>query len=241
MKFNKTFIFLLLIISCSDIKPDNQTSEFEKVLGIENVATLDFLVSDFENDFLKRQYPNLKTENAYRQFLIELRDEKTENWKHISEKARTKFKTSDLRLEMYEYPDSVWIIENSDFDKIESDSLEYIKHPVPYIKSRFKYASPDGTIEYSYIRSHSSELKPNSNFESIINHELNSPHFNYIGKYLQALESIKNKNKFYDKLFDVKKEFGYVSPKLTAFEMLDYGFDLNDELNRQIIVLELAY
>ena len=64
------FIFLLLIISCADKKSEKQTSEFDKVLGIENVATLNFLVSDFENDFLKRQYPNLDTENAYRQFLL---------------------------------------------------------------------------------------------------------------------------------------------------------------------------
>ena len=34
------FIFLLLIISCADKKSEKQTSEFDKVLGIENVATL---------------------------------------------------------------------------------------------------------------------------------------------------------------------------------------------------------
>ncbi|WP_179320925.1 hypothetical protein [Winogradskyella helgolandensis] len=241
MKLIKTFIFSLLIISCTDKKPDNQTSEFEKILGIGNVATLDFLVSDFENDFLKRQYPNLDTENAYRQFLTELRDKKKGNWKRISEKARNKFKASDLRLEIYKFPDSVWIIENSDFDKIESDSLEYIQLPAPYVKSRYKFTNPDGTTEYSFTRGNSFKLTSNSNFDSIINQELNSPNFNYIGKYLQALESIKNKNKFYEKLFDAKKSFGYMSPKLTAFEMLDYGIDLNDELNRQIIVLELVY
>ena len=42
---------------------------------------------------------------------------KNENWKSISEKARNKFKSSDLRLEMYEFPDSVWILKNSTFDK----------------------------------------------------------------------------------------------------------------------------
>jgi hypothetical protein len=240
MKFIKTFIFLLLIISCADKKSDNQTSEFDKILGIENVATVDFLVSDFENDFLKRQYPNLDTENAYRQFLTDLLDEKTENWKIISEKARNKFKLSDLRLEMYEFPDSVWILENSTFDKIESDSLNFLESPFPYIKSRYKHKNPDGTIEYTYART-SAENISKMNYDSIINRELNTPEFNYIGKYLEALESIKDKNKFYGKLFDVKQGFGYVSPKLTAFEMLDYGIDLNDELNKKIIVLELTY
>ena len=241
MKILISFIFLFLIISCSDKKAEKGISEFDKVLGIENVAMLDFLVSDFENDFLKRQYPNLDTENAYRQFLIELRDEKTENWKSISEKSRNKFKTSDLRLEMYEFPDSVWIIENSDFDKIESDSLEYIKHPVPYIKSRYKYTNPDGTIEYSYTRGNSSELTPNSNFDSIINLELNRPNFNYAGKYLQALSSIKDKGKFHKEFYEQKNRAGFLFPESTARVMLEYDVDLNDKLNKKIIVLELIY
>ena len=150
MKIIKIFILIALIISCSDKKSENKKSEFDKILGKENVATLDFLVSDFENDFLKRQYPNLDTENAYRQFLTELRDEKTENWKRISQKARDKFKSSDLRLEMYEFPDSVWVLKNSTFDKIEADSLVFLESSIPYVKSRFKYTNLDGTTEYTF-------------------------------------------------------------------------------------------
>ncbi|WP_282043070.1 hypothetical protein [Winogradskyella flava] len=235
------FIFLLLIISCEDKKSEKQSFEFDKVLGIENVATLNFLVSDFENDFLKGQYPNLDTENAYRQFLTELRDEKTENWKNISEKARNKFKASDLRLEMYEFPDSVWIIENSSMDKIESDSLEYIRMPTPYVKSRFKYIDSVGNKEYFYSRGNSFNPKLNSNFDSIIKREMNSPNFNYIGKYLQALESIKDKGEFHKEFYDTKKNAGFLFPESTARVMLNYDIDLNDKLNRKIIVLELAY
>jgi hypothetical protein len=241
MKILKIFIFLFIIISCSDKKPETNISEFDKVLGKENVATLDFLVSDFENDFLTRQYPNLDIENSYRQFLIELRDEKTENWKSISQKARNKFKSSDLRREMYEFPDSVWIIENSALDKIESDSLEYIRHPVPYIKWRYKYTNSNGTIEYSYSRGNSSELKPNSNFDSIIKQELNRPNFNYIGKYIQALESVKNESEFLEDFYDVKKDAGFLFLPQNAEVMLNYEINLNDKLNRKIIVLELAY
>ncbi|WP_445738558.1 hypothetical protein [Mariniflexile sp.] len=141
MKILKTFIFLALIISCAEKKTEENILEFDKVLGKENVVTLDFIVSDFENDFLKRQYPNLNTENAYRQFLTDLRDDKTKNWKRISEKAIEKFESSELRLQMYEFPDSVWILKNSSFDKIESDSVSFLNIPYPYIKSRFKYIS----------------------------------------------------------------------------------------------------
>ena len=240
MKFIKTFIFFILIISCSDKKAENIMSEFDKVLGIENVATLDFIVSDFENDFLQRQFPNLDTENAYRQFLTELRDEKTKNWKSVSEKARNKFKVSDLRLEMYEFPDSVWILQNSTFDKIESDSLNYLESTIPYVKSRYKYTNPDGTTEYSYSRSYGENISE-VDYDSIINREMNSPNFNYIGKYLQALESIKDKGEFHNEFYETKKNAGFLFPESTARVMLNYDIDLNDKLNRKIIVLELAY
>ncbi|WP_460219404.1 hypothetical protein [Psychroserpens sp. MEBiC05023] len=240
MKFIKTFIFFILIISCSDKKAEINTSEFDKALGKENIKTLDFLVSDFENDFLKRQYPNLDTENAYRQFLTELSDEKTENWKSISKKARNEFKASDLRHEMYEFPDSVWILKNSTFDKIESDSLNFLESPIPYVKSRYKYINPDGTTEYTYSRSFGENISE-VDYDSIINREMNLPNFNYIGKYLQALESIKDKGEFHKEFYETKKNAGFLFPESTARVMLNYDIDLNDKLNRKIIVLELAY
>ncbi len=241
MRIFKLFIFLIFIISCTDKKTGHKISEFDKVLGNENIATLDFLVSDFENDFLKRQYPNLDKENAYRQYLIELRDEKTDNWGRISQKARDKFKSSDLRLEMYEFPDSVWIIENSAFDKIESDSLDFIRQPVPYVKSRFKYTNPDGKTEYTFSRGGYTNLTPNSDFDSIINRVLNSPEINFIGKYLRALETIKDKSNFHKEFYQHKYSAGFIFPKSTARVMLEYDVDLNDELNRKIIILELIY
>ncbi|MBQ0768079.1 MAG: hypothetical protein KBT58_02235, partial [Bizionia sp.] len=176
----------------------------------------------------------------YRQFLTELRDEKTENWKSISEKARNKFKASNLRLEMYEFPDSVWILKNSNFDKIESDSLNFLKSPFPYIKSRYIYTNPDGTIEYSYSRT-SGENISEVDYDSIINREMNSPSFNNIGKYLQALEVIKDKGEFHKEFYDRKKSVGFLPSKSTSRFMLNKNIDLKDELNRKIIVLEFLY
>jgi hypothetical protein len=233
------FIFLLLIISCEDKKSESQTSEFDKVLGSENVATLNFLVSDFENDFLKRQYPNLKTEDAYRKFLTELRDKKTENRKSISENARKKFKASDLRLEMYEFPDSVWILKNSTFDKIESDSLLFLDSSIPYVKSRYKYTNPDGTTEYNYSRSYGGNIEE-IDYDSIINREMKSPSFNGIGKYIQALYQIKERDTFF-KNFYKQKEYGFIRAETLAKVMLEENVDLNDYLVKRIIVLEIAY
>ena len=240
MKILKLFIFIALIISCTGKKTVDKLSEFDKVLGQENVATLDFLVSDFENDFLKRQYPNLDTENAYRQFLIDLRDNKTENWKRVSEKGREKFESSDLRLEIYEFPDSVWILENSTFDKIESDSMSLLNLPYPYIKSRFKYINPDGSTEFLYSRG-GGEIRLNDNFDSIVKSELKTPRFIFFGKYFQALESIKDNSAFLKELYKAKDGFGQLPAKDTAEVMLGYNVNLNDPIIRKIIVLEIVY
>lgn len=240
MKIFKLSIFLILIISCSDKKTEHRISEFDKVLGNDNVATLDLLTSDFENDFLKRQYPNLNTEKAYQKFLTDLRDGKTDNWQSVSKKARKTFKSSELRLEMYEFPDSVWILENSTFDKIESDSLNYMHSRVPYIKSRFRYINQDGTTEYTYSRS-SIEFTPNPDYDSIINRELITPEVNYIGKYLQALKSIKDKSEFHKEYYERKSNAGFLPSESTSQFMLYKNIDLNDKLNRGIIVLEFIY
>ena len=55
------------------------------------------------------------------------------------------------------------------------------------------------------------------------------------------LESIKDKSNFIEEFFDTKKSFGLLIPKSTARVMLNYDIDLNDKLNRKIIVLELVY
>ncbi len=240
MKIIKLFIFIVLIISCSDKKSKNKISEFDKILGKENVATLDFLVSDFENDFLKRQYPNMNSENAYRKFLTELRDEKNENWKRISQKARDKFKSSDLRLEMYEFPDSVWVLANSEMDKIEEDSLEFLHVPYPYIKSRYKNNNPDGTFKYLYSRGYG-DVKPNSDFDSIVKSEMKIPRFNYIGKYLMAIESVKDKSEFLKEFYRAKKNGGLYIASTTANALLDYKADLKDPLIKKIIILEIVH
>jgi hypothetical protein len=240
MKIIKIFILLLLITNCSDKKAEKQLTEFDKILGKENSVTLTYLVSDFEKDFLKRQYPNLDTKSAYRNFLTELRDGKTDNWRKISEKSRERFKSSDLRLEMYRFPDSVWVLENSEMDKIEEDSLLFLHSPVPYLKSRYKYNNPDGPFEYTYSRTYG-DIKLNADFDSIVESEMKKPEFNFIGKYLMAIESVKQNSDFLKEFYDVKNGFGHLIPELTAKVMLEYNVDLNNTLIRKIIVLELAY
>ena len=147
MKNFKLVILLFFVMGCSDKKTKNKSFEFDTILGKNNVETLNFLVTDFENNFLIKQYPNYDIEVAYRHFLTDLQDNKTSDFPMISRKARERFKSSDLRLEMYQFPDSVWVLVNSTFDKIEADSLNYFESPFPYLKSRYKYQN----LKFTYL------------------------------------------------------------------------------------------
>lgn len=232
MNIIKTIIFLALITSCGEIESDQNILEFDKTLGEQNVATLDYLVSDFENDFLKRQFPNLKTENAYKEFLTGLRDKKTDEWKKISTKSRLKFEKSALKDEIYRYPDSVWI---------ERDTAKMrIKSPEPIVISRFKYKNEDGSVEYLESQSSVPPMK-NLDVNWLLEQKKDTPEFNTVGKYIQALYQIKDRDSFFNNFYKIKRDFGFIANDNLARVMLNDSVDFNDCLIKRIIVLETAY
>ena len=110
MAKNVIIIFLISIAlwNCSPQK-DEKLIMFEYILGKENTQTLDYLVSDFENDFLKNTYPKVSVSEAYKLFLIDNKNENTSHFKKISSKDIKLFEESLLRFEIYMIPDSVWI------------------------------------------------------------------------------------------------------------------------------------
>ena len=235
VRFIKIIILFLTFCSCSK---DKYVTDFETTLGSENSEILTDLVADFETNFLKKQYPKLKTENAYEKFLTELREEKSKGWYQDSDNAKQKFKLSSLKNEVYRYPDSVWVVKNSSLDKNE-DSFVILFSSTPYIKSRYKYINPDGSFEYSYSRSYLNVL-PNTDFDSIIALKMTTPKFNSTGKYIQALSQIKEKDTFF-KNFYRQKDYGYINPVTLANLVLKEKVDLNDYLVKRIIVLEIAH
>ncbi len=241
MKFIKILIILILSFSCSNQKQSEQRIlEFENILGVENSKTLSYLINDFENDFLKKQYPNLKSEDAYKVFLIELRDGKTINGRDFSNKSREYFNASKLKQDIYQYPDSVWILKNSEMDKIEADSMLFLYDPYPYIKLRYKDLNKNGTYEYSYSRIHTN-IKPNSNFDSIITRRLKIPEYNYSNKYMQALYAVKETDTLIKKYFDLKQNGGSSPSDFFARGILELNPDFNDYFHKRIVVMELIY
>jgi len=230
MKFIYLTIILLLTFSCSNEK---DIAEFEEVLGKENSETLTYLVNDFELDFLKRQYPNLETKKAYKQFLTELSKGETEYWKKISKSSREYLKKSDLRLEIYSVPDSIWI-------ERDPEKLTLSFSDVPMLKIRRKYLMPDGTLGFSTSES-SFRYKEPIDEDSIIETRKNWVAINYVGSYTRALNSIKNKSRFLTEYLDMRDAAGTIDPRLIADRMLETKVDLNDYFIKRLIVTEIVY
>jgi hypothetical protein len=230
MKFINLIIILLLTFSCSNEK---EIAEFERILGEENSETLTYLVNDFESDFLKRQYPNLDTKIAYKQFLTELSKGETEYWKKISKSSREYLKESDLRLEIYSVPDSIWI--ERDPKKLTLSFSE-----VPMLKIKRKYLMPDGTLGYSTSES-SFRYKELIDEDSIINSRKNWKGINYVGSYTRALNSISNKSRFLTGYLDMREAAGTIDPILIADRMLEYKVDIDDYFIKRLIITEIVY
>lgn len=228
MKFVKIIIILLTFCSCSK---DKYITEFEIALGSENSYILTELVNDFETDFLKSQYPKLKTKDAYKKFLSELLDDKTVGWKKISESTREKFANSSLKDEVYLYPDSVWIEKDTSKMTIKSKAV---------VKSRFKYINNDGSIDYLENETPEPPMK-NFDINWVLEKERNSPRFNSTGKYLKALYQIKDRDTFFKNFYQRKEAVGLIRPEALAKVMLHENIDLTDYLVKRIIVLEMAY
>ena len=235
MKFINLIIILLLTFSCSNEK---EIAEFEKILGTENSETLTFLVNEFENDFLKKQFPDSELNESYRKFLADYKNGNLEKWPPLSKKITDRFEASELKKEMYYYPDSVWILQNSKYDKVEEDSLIFLDVDRPYIKLRIKnlMSSSPEKIVYEYERLYP-RIDSTTNKDSLINKVMNLKYVNYYnGKYKQATDYIRKFGGFFERFSDRKNIFD----KEQMSDLILKEADLNNKLVRKLIVLEFV-
>ncbi|WP_250437185.1 hypothetical protein [Hanstruepera flava] len=230
MKFINLIIILLLTFSCSN---DKEIEAFENILGKENSETLTYLVNDFETDFLKRQYPNLTTKQAYKQFLTELSNGKTENWEQISKKSIAYLEESTLRLEIFSVPDSIWI-------ERDPNKLTISNSRIPLLKIKSKYLTPDGTLGYTTSESTFEFVKP-INEDSIIESRKYYYNINVIGSYSRALNAISKKSYFLINYLDKREAAGRYDPRIVAKQMLKSKVDLDNYFIKRLIITEIVY
>ncbi|WP_298239465.1 hypothetical protein [uncultured Algibacter sp.] len=229
MKFINLIIILLLTVGCSNKK---NIANFEKILGKENSETLTFLVNDFETDFLKKQYPELSTEMSYREFLKELENNSTGNWRKLSAIGREMFNKNNLKYEIYRIADSVWIEKNPD--------TLYYKFEKNTIKTKWKFLNENGEFEFGTSES-SIALDEPKNEDSLINRRKKYTDINYVGKYRKALYSVADKNRLINEYLDLTFKAGTIDPRLIASKMLNSNVDLSDYFIKRLIITEILY
>ena len=103
MRILKIIIILFLTFSCSQKETDKRITEFENLLGKRQTKALNLLVSDFDKN-LNKIYPELKTDQAYMQFLVDVKDNNITDrnkYKFQSKATNLEFRKSGLRGEIY--------------------------------------------------------------------------------------------------------------------------------------------
>jgi hypothetical protein len=201
-----------------------ELSKFQNILGKVNYDELSLIKLDFENSILKDTYPTLTTEKAYKQFLIDIKNNDASYWNKILPEIKERFNQSNLRLEIYEFPDSVWI-EGKD------------------IYSRYIFKNDDGTvakneegtIDYGVSFHSTKNIK---NIDSLVKAEYKHSRFKYSGQFFKALKEIKNNSTFLKEYYDLKNSFGNIHPMTMAGIFLQNKVDFSNELIKRLIVVE---
>ena len=218
----KVIFILFTFISLSFY---SQQIEFEKILGKENVETLNSLIENFETKILKNKYPKLKTENAYKEFL---KDILKYNYSFLENKI---FPESKLKLNIYCVSDSIWFEEKS----LSSGKKRKI------IKTKYKCLNPKGKIIYSSSGYYYDNEKSDETLKYIENQK-EDVQINFNSIYLKALEEIPNKSKFVEYyLKNIKMTADPIHPYRMSDYILRNDIDINDYFTKRLIFINMFY
>ncbi len=155
-------IVLILMFSCSQKETDSRIAKFEKTFGERQINAFDSLVADFEKN-LTEIYPNLKIEEGYRQYLIDIKSDTITDWKKFefqSKKTHAEYYESGLRNEIYD-KDTTSLKENNFGNYMTA--LYEIKDSDSLIKKYWSKREAAGIMQNSIIVDGLLSLKPDFN------------------------------------------------------------------------------
>ena len=197
---------------------------FEKTLGKENVETLNSLIENFETKTLKKEYPNLTTENSYKEFL-------KDNYSiYNSIDKRKIFVESKLKLNIYCVRDSIWIKKRTLSSGKESDM----------IVTRYKCLKQNNEVVYNKSIHHC--CSDRSKTLSFIEKDKRIVQINLIGSYIKAFEKISNKSNFLNFYLEhIKMTATPMLPPLMANYILKNNINTNDYFVKRIMYINQIY
>ena len=215
----KKVVFILFIFITLSIY--SQQTAFNKTLGKENAETLNSLIENFETKTLKKEYPNLTTENSYKEFLKD----------NYSIDKRKTFVESKLKLNIYCVRDSIWIKKRTLSSGKESDMIVY----------RSKCLNPNNEVVYTKsIRQCCSDRTKTLSFSEQDKRIVQK--INLIGSYIKALEKIYNKSNFLNFYLEhIKMTATPMLPPIMANYILKNNINTNDYFVKRIIYINQIY
>ncbi len=132
----KLILVLIFFSSCSNQKNQKEIEIFEDTLGQNNVEVLNLLVEDFEAN-LEKHYPQLEMKDAYRQYLLDLKSNSSEDYSKflfLSDETFSIYRKSELRNELYEYSFSIDESTNDSIFEYEVNNLGKYMHAIYNVK-----------------------------------------------------------------------------------------------------------
>lgn len=249
----KSIIYSLVFVlfySCQPKNIDSNIEEFEKELGEKNVATVNLLLEDFEQNYLKAHYKNQSLDSAYYNFLVDIKKGNSLKEYPNHKKMYSLFSNSDLYSEIYSKPDSVWIArdKHSDIANLTKDDKVVMKlncdKEYPKLIKRYKSFNQSGQVEYDYIAENQCtgfiDFEKFSD-EEIISKGLNFYQINSLGKYNIVLFNLQKRGAVFKNFQRIKESAGFLDASNVASGLLYDKADLTDYFIRRIILLEILY
>ncbi|UPQ78594.1 hypothetical protein M0M57_13305 [Flavobacterium azooxidireducens] len=243
-------LVIVLFYSCQPTNIDSDIVEFEKELGEKNVATINLLLEDFEQNYLKVHYKNQSLDSAYYNFLVYIKKGNSLKEYPNHKKMYTVFSNSDLFSEIYLKPDSVWIArdKHSDIANLTKDDKVVMKlncdKEYPKLIKRYKSFNQSGKVEYDFeTENNCSGFNDYEKFsdEEIIMKALKQLQPNNLGKYTKALYNLQDRGTVFKKFQKIKESAGFIDHSNIAFGLVYYKADMSDYFIRRIILLEMIY
>nr|WP_299032390.1 hypothetical protein [uncultured Tenacibaculum sp.] len=218
---NIVLVVCLLVFS---LKGYSQQAEFVNEFGEENVKILNSLLEDFETNTLKKEYPNVTLEEAYKEFLQTIVEE---NYL-ILEKSKARFKDDDFKLHIYCVTDSTWIEKR----QLSSGNKGFL------IKERYKYLTTRNTIGYTKSTIFCCDNKD----KTLQLLKKKRVQVNLSGLYIKALKKISNKSEFIKNyLHNIQITADPIHPNTMSNYILMNNIDVNDYFVKRILFVNNVY
>lgn len=208
-----------LMATCSKKENPINIAKFEEVLGKTNSQTLTFLVDDFEKNVLTKKYKNIPLKKAYELFLKDTIKDYYSYYSMVPISTKEKFNKSQLKNEIFIFPDSVWIEEN-------------------WVHSNYVYKSEQGRVELGDTQS---SYNQDISRDSVLKSHKNHLYFNSRGKFIKALEAVKGKSDLIKEYYEIKEKIGNISNGIVPYHFERHKIDYSNYFTRRIIVLEFVY